>query len=296
MQERNLKALVSKKKAKPWYYWLNPLNYTPRKLYRLYLDNTVGFYDGVATYYYYDEPAEVNEFDLSDEAEVYTLPKSRAKVEEFTLKELKKRRSFSLNLQMRKPKISNPLEFNHPVKWVLLNLRRTVRIREGRLTLRKSPTIRAYKDFSVTRRLRLKSIDSKRLHLKDYIPVNQEIVEIEPYLRSEKLDTIYQLPLIKKQVNKGLISQRSLEKIRTLLAQHASVKPVDIEIVGVYENFQYELYKGIKHNAQTGNVLCFLDSNKRAVKKPKRPYLLIGKKRSSGQSFTVLADKDKLAL
>lgn len=296
MQKRNLKSLVAKKEDKRWYYWVNPLNYTPWRLYHTFLEEYAGCTDGVATYYYYDTVPDVQEYDMNKKASVLALPVSRAKVREFDFNKIKKHRSFSFNFNMRRPRTSNPLKFDYPIKWVLLNLRRVVRLREGRLGLRRDPKIRVFRDFDIERRLRQKQIDSQRMHIKDYAAVNQELVEIEPYVKNEEIDTVLEIPMAKKQINKGIISQRSLEKIRTILAQHVKAQNIDIEIVGVYEDFQYELYKNIRHNAKTGDILCFLDPSKRSIKNPKRPYLLIGKKRSDGRSFTVLADSDKLAL
>jgi len=292
MQKGNLDSLAKdeqKRKKTSWLSWLNPMRYMPQRLYDDFLNKFFGFNGKVETYFYYHFYPEVLDFPLFSAIKIKELPQSKATTAEIDLNSMKKL-SYSLDFHSRVSKIYSPLKFDYKVKWVLLNFKRLVQVKALYPTLKRMPLIKGFRNFTLKERLSQKFIPLEKFVIKNSLATKEELVEIKPYTKNLNKSDLYAMPIEKEPMNKSSISLSLLEKFKQKLSTTAKVRPAEIKVITSYENVHVELYKDLKHNTQKNTLMCYLDENKKHIKKPKSFYLVLGQRLSDKKVFTIICE------
>lgn len=292
MQKGNLKSLAKdqkKTKKSSWVSWLNPMRYTPWRLYDDFLNTFFGMQGKVETYFYYHSYPEVIDFPLFSAVKVMERPKDRACVEEIDLNSMKKV-SRSLDFVPRVSKIYSALEFDYKIKWILLNFKRLVQIKALYPNLGRMPKVKGFKNFNLKERLHQRFVTSERIAIRKSLTTQEALLEMEPYIKALNKADLYAIPIEKEPMNKNFLSLSLLEKFKQKLSASAKVRPSEVKVISAYENVHIEIYKDLRHNTQQNTLMCYLDPNKTHIKNPKNFYLVFGQRLSDKKVFTIICE------
>lgn len=129
-------------------------------------------------------------------------------------------------------------------------------------------------------------IDESLIELNRKLRVTEEIVEIYPFIHTEKSQKLAFIPIIKKPLFKSYFSEEEINLFKELLAKQGKTNKINVEITSIYDKFSLDIFSSIKQDVSTKNLICHLNQNlKSNTQNNKMYYLVIGTKKSDNSTI-----------
>ncbi len=128
------------------------------------------------------------------------------------------------------------------------------------------------------------------IHLPEYPNIREEIVRVSPYVRKIAPKKLFKIPFIKKPVYKSYFSRDEVKLLREKAAEQNQTGWSNIEIFEIYDKFHYNFFSSIKQIPGSKELECMPNISARGKTPGSSSYLVIGKKRNTGEPVKAIID------
>ena len=179
-------------------------------------------------------------------------------------------------------KINIMQEFKSLLKWNVLNMHYFVIFRNYPVGFFAELNEFAKKEF-ILKTTNTLSLDSSDINIGKKLKINEEITQILPYVRKMDNKKLFKIPIIKRPVYKSYFSREQIRFFREELAAKNKTGWANIEIFEIYDKLYLNLFSNIKQVPESKNLACNPNISALNSKPETSFYLIIGKKRDTGQ-------------
>lgn len=169
-------------------------------------------------------------------------------------------------------KMNTMQHFTSLLKWKELNLQCSTALRDYPL------------GFSAD----VNEINYPEIHLSEDIKMQEEIVQVLPYVRKIQAKRLFGVPFIKKPVYKSYFSKEEMKSIREKVAEQNKTGWLNIEIFEVYDKFHYNFFFSVKQIQGSKELECYPNPECRDKTPKTVAYLIIGRKRDTGEPIKAI--------
>ena len=185
-----------------------------------------------------------------------------------TLNELNPTYVFIRNLLFQPEIKFNLMEsFKSLLKWNNLNLYYSMTLR----------------DYPLGFQVNTDGFDYSDIHLLTQIKINEEIVQVLPYVRKLNSKKRFNIPFIKRPIYKSYFSREQIKDLKEKIAAQNKTGWANIEIFEIYDKFHYNFFSNIKQIPGGKELECIPNISTLEQFPETMFYLIIGRKRDTGE-------------
>ncbi|OGI01700.1 MAG: hypothetical protein A2Y25_06440 [Candidatus Melainabacteria bacterium GWF2_37_15] len=125
--------------------------------------------------------------------------------------------------------------------------------------------------------------DYSDIHLDKNIRINEEIVQVLPYVRKVNNKKLFKFPFIKRPIHKSYFSREQMKDLKEKIAAQNKTGWTNIEIFEIYDKFHYNFFSNIKQIPGGKELECLPNISTLDQFPETMFYLVIGRKRDTGE-------------